>query len=153
MLFFSSNPGSNFTSSSNRLDTGGKLIITYSSHQGHLYTPLHFTNQAPYANIYVLSLIYLPLFWWLETRFFNHNWILHFEMKNFWALYMLTIIYQNIFKIRRLIQIKLCRNTSISGVSEGVRGVRTHPLRILSALFRILSALFCLLFRFKIRTL
>ena len=91
MLFFSSNPGPNFTSSSNRLDTGGKLIITYSSHQGRLYTPLHFTNQTPYVNIYVLSLIYLPLFWWLETRFFNHNWILYFEMKNFWALYILTI--------------------------------------------------------------
>ena len=126
MLFFSSNPGPNFTSSSNRLDTGGRLIITYSSHQGCLYTPLHLTNQTPYANIYVLSLIYLPLFWWLETRFFNHSWILYFEMKNFWALYILTI-YQNISKIRRLIPIKICRNTSISGVSDGVCGVRTHP--------------------------
>ena len=50
MLFFSSNPGPNFTLSSNRLDTGEKLIIF--SYQGRLDMSLHFTNQAPYPNIY-----------------------------------------------------------------------------------------------------
>ena len=53
MLFFSSNPGPNFTLSSNRLDTGEKLIIF--SYQGRLDMSLHFTNQAPYPNIYVKS--------------------------------------------------------------------------------------------------
>ena len=38
--------------------------------------------------------------------------ILFFEMKNFWALCILTV-YWNILKIRRLIQIKLCRNASM----------------------------------------
>ena len=30
---------------------------------------LHFANQVPYANIYALSLVYLPLLWCLETVF------------------------------------------------------------------------------------
>ena len=29
---------------------------------------LHLTNQALKANIYILSLLYLLLFWWLETQ-------------------------------------------------------------------------------------
>ena len=41
------------------------------SYQGRLYTSLHFANQVPYANIYVLNLVYLPIFWWLETQFFE----------------------------------------------------------------------------------
>ena len=32
------------------------------SYQGRLYTSFYFTNQALYANLYVLSLVYLPLF-------------------------------------------------------------------------------------------
>ena len=31
---------------------------------------LHFANQVPYANIYALSVVYLPLLWGLETVFF-----------------------------------------------------------------------------------
>ena len=30
---------------------------------------LHFANQVTYANIYVLSLVYLSLLWCLETVF------------------------------------------------------------------------------------
>ena len=41
------------------------------NYQDRLYTSLHFANQVPYANIYVLNLVYLPIFWWLETQFFE----------------------------------------------------------------------------------
>ena len=30
---------------------------------------LHFANEGPYANIYVLGFAYLLLIWWLETEF------------------------------------------------------------------------------------
>ena len=40
-----------------------KLIITFSGIKGCLYTSLYVTNQAPYVNMYVLSLVYFPLFW------------------------------------------------------------------------------------------
>ena len=73
-IFFSSNPGPNFSPSSNRLDTGEKLIITSSVTKDVYNTTLHFTNQAPYSKIYALSVVYLPLLWWLATGFFKHNW-------------------------------------------------------------------------------
>ena len=43
-------------------------------------------------------------------------------------------------------------NSLFSGVPGGVRGVRTYPLRMLSALFLMLSAPFCTFFHFKIKT-
>ena len=43
----------------NRLKTCDKLI-----------NPSSVTKDVPYINIYVLSLVYLPLLWWLETQFF-----------------------------------------------------------------------------------
>ena len=77
---------------------------------------LHFANQVPYANIHVLSLVYLPLLWWLETQFFKTKLMAEkiscFEMKNFRAFNTLKI-YLNISKIRLLIQITLCRNARV----------------------------------------
>ena len=77
---------------------------------------MHFGNQVSYVNIYVLSLVYLPLLWWLKTQFFESKLgvdkISYFEMTNFRVLDTLTI-YSDISKIRVLIQITLPRNTRI----------------------------------------
>ena len=54
----------------NRLKTGDKLINP-SLVTKDVYTSLHFANHVPYVNLYVLSLVYLPLLWWLETVFLN----------------------------------------------------------------------------------
>ena len=63
--------------------------------------------------IYVLSLVQLPLLWWLKTQFFESKLVAEkiscFEMTNFQVLDTLTI-YFGISKIRLLIQITLCRN-------------------------------------------
>ena len=72
MLFFS-NPGPKYTPSSNRLNTGDKLIIT-SSVIKDVYIRPYF--QVPYANIYVLGLVYLTLLWWLETLFFKSKLVM-----------------------------------------------------------------------------
>ena len=85
------------------------------SYQGRLYTSLHFINQAPYANIHVSNLVYLPLFWWLAMRFFNHNWWLKiFYVSNekflgFVQSYNLLEYFPN----KEIDSIKLCVNTSI----------------------------------------
>ena len=74
---------------------------------------LHFANQLPCANMYVLNLVYLPLLWRLERRFFESKLVTEkiscFEMTNFRALDILAN-YSNISKIRSLIEIKLCGN-------------------------------------------
>ena len=60
MLFFS-NPGSKFTPSSNRVVTGEKLRITSSVTKDVYMFPgisYIFLAFAPYANIYVLNLVY-----------------------------------------------------------------------------------------------
>ena len=71
---------------------------------------MHFANQAPYANIYVLSLVYLPLLWLLETQFFESKLVAEkiscFEMTNSRALETLTV-YSNISKVT------FCRNARI----------------------------------------
>ena len=59
MLFFS-NPGPKFTPSSNRLDTGEKLIIT-SSVTKDVYIRPCISLIRHHMQIYVLSLVYLPL--------------------------------------------------------------------------------------------
>ena len=60
MLLFS-NPGPKFTPSSNRVDTGEKLRITSSVTKDVYIFPCIsyiFLAFAPYANIYVLNLVY-----------------------------------------------------------------------------------------------
>ena len=77
---------------------------------------MYFANQAPYANIYVLSLVYLTLLWRLERQFFKSKLVAEkiscFEMTNFRALGTLTISL-NLPKVRLLILTKLCRNASL----------------------------------------
>ena len=71
-----------------------------------------------HMQIYVLSLVQLPLLWWLKTQFFESKLVAEkissFEMTNFQVLDTLTIYFDTrlyIFsKIRLLIQITLCRN-------------------------------------------
>ena len=64
----------------------------------------------------MLWLVYLPLFRLLEMQFFELKLVAakisYFDMTNFWVLDVLTI-YQNISKIRLLIQISFCRNGRI----------------------------------------
>ena len=72
---------------------------------------MHFANQVPYANIYILSLVYLLLLLLFETQFFWSKLmagkISCFEITNFRALNTFTIN-SNISKVGVLIQITLC---------------------------------------------
>ena len=54
----------------NRLKTSDKLINP-SLVTKDVYMSLHFANHVPYVNLCVLSLVYLPLLWWLETVLLN----------------------------------------------------------------------------------
>ena len=67
---FLSNPGPKFTPSSNRLDTGEKLRITSSVNKEVYIRPCISLIRHHISNIYAFSLVYLPLFWWLEMQFF-----------------------------------------------------------------------------------
>ena len=69
MLFFS-NPGPKYTPSSNRLNTGDKLIILSSVTKGVHILPCILLIRY-HMQIYVLSLVYLPVLWWLERQFFE----------------------------------------------------------------------------------
>ena len=114
MLFFSY-PWPKCTPSSNRLNTGNKLKIP-SSVTKDVYIRPCISLIRYHMQIYVLSLVQLPLLWWLKTQFFESKLVAEkiscFEMTNFQALDTLTI-YSNISKIRLLIQITLCRNARI----------------------------------------
>ena len=73
---------------------------------------MQFTNQGPKVNICFLSLVYLPLLWWLETQFLNYNWWLKRFHVSKWQISGLQTpftIYSNIFNIRILIQIKFVK--------------------------------------------
>ena len=114
MLFFSY-PWPKCTPSSNRLNTGDKLTIT-SSVTKDVYIRPCISLIRYHMQIYVLSLVQLPLLWWLKTQFFESKLVAEkiscFEMTNFQALNTLTI-YSNISRISLLIQITLCRNARI----------------------------------------
>ena len=103
------------TPSANRLNTGDKLTITSSVTKNVYIRPCILLIRY-HMQIYVLSLVYLPLLWSLETQFFESKLVVEkiscLEMTNFQASDTLTI-YSNISKIRLLIQITLCRNARI----------------------------------------
>ena len=114
MLFFSY-PWPKCTPSSNRLNTGDKLTIT-SSVTKDVYIRPCISLIRYHMQIYVLSLVQLPLLWWLKTQFFESKLVAEkiscFEMTNFQALDTLTI-HSNISKIRLLIPIIICKNARI----------------------------------------
>ena len=99
MLFFS-HPWPKGKPSSNRLNTGDKLTIT-SSVTKDVYIRPCISLIRYHMQIYVLSLVQLPLLWWLKTQFFESKLVAEkiscFEMTNFQALDTLTI-YSNIFQ-------------------------------------------------------
>ena len=113
MMIFSSNPGPNFTPSYNYLDTGEKLIIA-SSVTKDVYIRPCISLIMHNMQIYTFQAWFIYLYFGgQKSGFFNHNqWLKRFHVLKRKISGLCTSL-QFISKIRRLIRIKLCRNTSI----------------------------------------
>ena len=98
------------------MKTGDKLIIT-SSVTKDVYVSRCILLIRYHMQIYALSLIYLPLLWWLETQLFLikiNDWK-DFMFRNKKYRNTLTI-YLNISKLKVLIEKTICRNARIQMV-------------------------------------
>ena len=82
-------PGFKYTLSSNRLNTVEKSIIV-SSVTKNVYIRACISLISTKGSLYVLSLIYLPLLWWLK-RFHVMKW----EFSGIWNPYNLSEYFQN----------------------------------------------------------